>query len=179
MVIQNKSTQARELLSIEMPQQPSQRMFALKAPAPSMDRPTRLPAGGTHTQGIKFSGRGVQDGTFRHTLIFNFSTWVLEYRLTITVAAPEAVADLHALRPVSEYRPKALPKADEPERHLVPAFPPNRICTLPGGNLYTATLENAGPHKPDAYPLPPNIVDTVEGVPRPRRSSSVRASVRA
>ena len=55
--LQNKSTQDRELLSIEMPQQ-AQRMFTLKEKMPTFERPIRLPPGGTHTQTIKFSNRG-------------------------------------------------------------------------------------------------------------------------
>ena len=161
-VLQNKSTQARELLSIEMPQQ-SQRMFQLKTPMPSFERPIRINPGGTHTQGIKFTSRGVgHQGTFRHSLIFNFSNWVLEHELSVTVAAPDTVSDMQILKPVSVYVPKPLPE-NEPDRVLVPAFPPNRVCTLPGVNLYTATLEHAGPNKPDVYKLPPNIVDIVEG----------------
>ena len=56
-MLQNKATQGRELLSIEMPQQ-TNRMFLLKDKVPSVHQPIRLPPGGTHTQGIKFTNRG-------------------------------------------------------------------------------------------------------------------------
>ena len=41
-----------------MPQQ-ANRLFQLKMPVPSIERPIKLPPGGTHTQGIKFSTRGI------------------------------------------------------------------------------------------------------------------------
>ena len=156
--IKNTATQARELLSIEMPQTVG-RMFTIKPPLPTPERPIRLQPGCVHTQVVKFSNRGAaEQGTFRQPLLFNFSTWLLEYPLTVTVAATQTMDEMKLLQPVSTYKPKPLPAANESERVLIPAFPPGRVCTLPGGSLYTSNSEQASKRELKAYDVPPNIV---------------------
>ncbi|KAL1500036.1 hypothetical protein AB1Y20_012713 [Prymnesium parvum] len=161
-VLQNKSTQGRELLSIEMPQQ-HVNPFKLKPAA--FDRPIKLPPGGTHTQIIKFVHRGIgQQGTFNQQLLFNFSNWVLEHVISITVTMPDTIKDMELLKPTVSYTPKPMPSPNEPTRMLCPAFPPGRVSAIPGAGLYTATLEHTGVCKPAAYEVPANIVQQVEGM---------------
>lgn len=106
----------------------------------------------------------IAQGTFKQQLLFNFSNWVLEHVVSITVVAPTTINDMELLKPTIPYIPKPL-ATDEPSRMLCPAFPPGRNCSLPGVRLYT-TMEYTGVRKPKPYEVPPNIVEQVEGVRR-------------
>ena len=86
----NGSTQSRELLSIEMPHQ-ARAVFTLVGRQASYAKPIKLASGGgTHTQQFKFNARaaGSTQGTFKATLLFNFTNWVLEHTLTVVIYWP-------------------------------------------------------------------------------------------
>ena len=45
---------------------------------------------------------------YKHTLLFNFSTWVLEYVLTVHVASRKLEEDMQLLQPSTKYTPRVL-----------------------------------------------------------------------
>lgn len=163
----NRSTQARELLSIEVPFQPpgAPASFMLKAPLPKPGKSLQLFQNNTHTQGIRFSSKPGCVGTFRTTLIFNFTTWVLEHEVVVTVsdareAFPPPLPPLAAAMPPA----RALARTAGPARvEIVPAIPKGRNCKLPGAKLLASLGEYQGKVALEEYPLPPDIIDTIEG----------------
>jgi hypothetical protein len=165
--LMNRSTQARELLSIEVPFQPADApaVFMLKLPLPKPGKSMQLFQNHTHTQGIRFSSRPGCAGTFRTTLIFNFTTWILEHEVAVTVSdAREAIPP--PLPPPAAAAPplRAPPRAAAAARiDIVPAIPPGRNCKLPGAKLLASLGEYRGKASLAAYPLPPDIIDTIEG----------------
>ena len=94
----NGSTQPRELHSIEL-SPPAKNFFSLYGKMPSAKRPAQIPVGGTYTQQIKFNGRAPAArgrlGAFSASLLLNFSNFVLEHPVSVTVetkGAKEAAA---------------------------------------------------------------------------------------
>lgn len=172
-VITNRSTQDKVLLSIEMPQQ-RQRNFILRSPMPTLKNPIRVGPGGTHTQGIKFVTKRHELGVFRHTLLLNFSNFIYEHVLVVNVSTPKAAEDLELLKPQSDFVPPTLPDASAPELRTVPAFTVGRDgkvgsnSKVPGAQLYLSNSEYSGKRELKPYPVPPNIHGMIEG----RKSAS-------
>ena len=177
--LHNRSTQHRELLSIEMPHA-TRLALTLVGRQPTAERPIRLAPGEKHSQQIKFSNRiAAAQGTFRHSVLFNFSNWLLEHEVTLRVAHASAISNLQLLQPEAPYVKPALPPDDAPPRQLVPALV-GRQCALPGAALFAAVsteLEGGaaggaaggvvGGAALGAYELPADVAALVEGTRRP------------
>ena len=173
-VVTNRSTQMRELLSIEVPFQPpgAPASFMLKGPLPKPGRSLQLSQNNSHIQGIRFSSKPRCSGTFRTTLIFNFTTWVLEHEVVVTVsdareALPAALPPRGgaAAAPIAPV-PAASTMVTQPPgavMEIVPAIPKGRECKLPGAKLLSTISEYTGKTPLAEYPLPADIVDTIEG----------------
>lgn len=167
--LSNRSTQTRELLAIEIPNQ-THRMFQLRGTLPTANRPIRLTPSGTHTQGVKFSSKPDQQGAHRITILFNFGNWVLEHEMRVNVAHPNAAKELQMLEPTSTFKPRAVPQEDEPELLTVPAFQPGRAPSLPGAKLYVGSEDERtkkGERPLPTYPMPDDIVQVIWRPPHP------------
>ena len=167
----NKSTQVRELLSIEMPHA-ARLIFTLVGRQPTPDRPIKLQPGDKHTQQIKFNDRKAADQDhFRHSMMFNFSNWLLEHELNIRVAHPAALATMQLLEPQRPYVKPVLPEVNEPSRHCIPCLF-NRSCALPGVALYESVSVYSGAVPLGEYELPGDMAALIDGSTRPPGAAS-------